>query len=267
MGQTVARIDPLLLLPFIYPQFAEMGAVDPAPNLTVARGTVLGQIANAVNDVDTVTMTGTGGQWSITIANNNGTYTASNLAYNISAANLLIALTALPNIGYTEVAGVQTPNIGVTGTAGSSYVLTGANILAGYPIGIVTVDPTNGGNTPLTGGTVSVVHTTTNDLAGQAAPYATGHSDGTQNPVCISAIDFVTDQNGNIIVGGAQSNAFGNFTAPQFGIAEGHTQTVPVYYSGWFKESDLVGLDSGAVTAFKAREFILPDGTKSVRIP
>jgi hypothetical protein len=249
MGQTVARIQPVELIPFIYPDRALTQAYDPAPNLTILRGTVLGQITAAVNDVDTVTMTGTGGTWALTIQNNNGTYTVSNLAYNISTAALQTAVQALPNIG--------SGNATVSGTAGTSYVITGAGALAGYPLGIVTVDPTNGGVTPLTGGTVTVVHTTTNAVAGTVKAYASGNSDGSQIPLGIARKDFTTDQNGNITLG----------TGTSFGLAQGHTNTIDVYLSGYFREAELTGLDANAVTKFLGREFNLADGTKMLMIP
>lgn len=272
MGQAriVARRQPLILVPAVASWRAEEAAFSPAPNLTIVHGTVLGQITNSVNDVDTVTMTGTGGDWAITIQNNDGTYTASNLAYNISLANLQTALMNLPNIGYTESGGVQTANVTVTGTAGSSYVITGANQLAGLPIGIVTVDATNGGSNGLTGGTVTVAHTTTNDKAGQIKAYASGNSDGSQNPVGIAKVSFTTDQNGNITIGGAETNFLGSFTGPTFGLNMGSTNTIPAYISGPFWESDLTGLDSTAITAFKGRTFQAYRGSTAdtlLRIP
>ena len=261
MPLPVARIAPLVLTPWQYIEQAQTAAFSPAPNLTIARGTVLGQITNAVNDVDTITMAGTGNDWSLTIQNNNGTYTIYDLAYNISTANLQAAIRAMLNI--------QGANVYVTGTAGTSYVLTATGALAGYQIGIVTVDATNAGGTQagLSGGGVTVVHTTTDDVAGQVKAYATGNSDGSQNPVGLSLYDFTTDQNGNITLGGAQTDAYGVWTGPGFGIAHGHTMTIPAYINGWFLESDLVGLDSGAITAFFAREFHLPAGAKAIRIP
>jgi hypothetical protein len=47
MGQLLARIQPIALLPFRYPEEAKTLAFQPAPNLTnIARGTVLGQITS-----------------------------------------------------------------------------------------------------------------------------------------------------------------------------------------------------------------------------
>lgn len=249
MGLQVARLQPIQLLPIKWPERALTDAFDPAPNLIIARGTIMGQITAAVNDVDTITMTGTGGKWALTIENNNGRYTISDLAYNIATTTTLqTAIQGMPNIG----AG----NVLVTGTAGTSYVLTGAGALAGYPIGIVTVDPTNGGVTPLTGGTATVVHTTTDAVAGQISTYASGHSDGTQYPLGPSMYDFSTDQNGNITIG----------TGTTFGLAQGHGTTVPVYLSGVFMESELTGLDANAVTVMHGREFNYAAG-KALWIP
>lgn len=271
MGVVVARQDPVVLAPFKYPEFAEMEAFQPAPNLTIALGTVMGQVTNAVNDVDTITMTGTANYWSLTIVNNNGAATIHDLLFNITLANLQAAIAALPIINFGNAANV---NVAVTGTAGSSYVVTGANQLAGYPIGAMTVDPTNAGGAQaaLTGGTVSVVHTTTNDKAGQIKAYATGNSDGTQNPVGFAVFPFTTDQEGNITIGGATNDAYGNWNAPGFGVSMGHTSTIPLYLSGWFLKGDLVGLDSGAITALFARSFAttiagISGATGAIRVP
>lgn len=248
MSTQVARQQVIKLLPFIYAERALTGAFDPAPNLTIARGTVMGQVTGAVNDVYTITMTGTAGQWSATVSNNGGTYTAANLAFNISTAALQTAIQALPNVG---------ANATVTGTAGTSYVVTGAAALAGGPIGTITVDPTNGASNPLTGGTASAAHTTTDIILGQIKPYAAGNSDGSQIPVGIAMWDFVTDNVGEITLG----------LGGTYGLTQGHGVTNVLYISGFFREAELVGLDANAVTALKAREFNQPDGTKLLMIP
>lgn len=73
---------------------------------------------------------------------------------------------------------------------------------------------------------------------GTYAPYATGNSDGSQNPVGVLQYPCVTDASGNITIG----NAAG-------GGEWGQTQKgAPVWMSGEFSCADLVGLDAGAVT-------------------
>jgi hypothetical protein len=104
-------------------------------------------MSTAAAEVQTLAFTGsaTGGTFTMTYQG----ATTTPLAYNISTANLQTALRALPTIG----AG----NVTVTGTAGTSYVITGAGDLAGTDLDPFTVDP--GG---LTGGTpADTVVTTT----------------------------------------------------------------------------------------------------------
>lgn len=246
----IARIQPIELVPYYaLPNTNPLSlAFDPAPNLNVALGTVMGQVTAAVNDVDTLTITGTpsGGTFTITIENNTGLYTTTALAYNASTATVQTAVQALANIG----AG----NVLVTGTAGTSYVLTGAGALAGYAIGTVTATGSfTGGTSPA----IANVHTTPNILVGQIKPYASGSSDGSQIPVGLSKWAFTTDINGNITLGSGNT----------FGIAQGHLQTVPLWITGPFRESELVGLDSNAITKFGGRELILADATKLLPIP
>ena len=47
MSTLIARLQPIALLPFKNPQFASTEAYQVAPSLTVARGTVMGQITSA----------------------------------------------------------------------------------------------------------------------------------------------------------------------------------------------------------------------------
>lgn len=81
---------------------------------------------------------------------------------------------------------------------------------------------------------------------GKGAAYASGNADGSQvNIVGPATYDFVTDANGNVILGGAGSVA---------GIANSIDQTAEVYWKGSFLETELIGLDANAVTVLKARE-------------
>lgn len=81
--------------------------------------------------------------------------------------------------------------------------------------------------------------------SGKAKAYATGNVDGSQFPVGFLEYDIVVDASGNVTYGptGATSD-----------LTRGFEITAPVYWAGTFLESDLVGLDAGAVTALKGRE-------------
>jgi hypothetical protein len=79
---------------------------------------------------------------------------------------------------------------------------------------------------------------------GKAKAYATGNVDGSQNPVGILAYDVVVDASGNVVYG---------TTGAAVDLTRGQEITGEVYYKGTFLQSDLVGLDAGAITAFKGR--------------
>lgn len=71
--------------------------------------------------------------------------------------------------------------------------------------------------------------------------YASGNADGSQVPKCILRYDCVSDATGNITLGGGPA-----------GTAEHPGQTsknVDAFFSGYFKTSELVGLDAGGLTA------------------
>ena len=240
MAILVASQRVIAELPFIYPQDARTLAFDPAPNLNVARGTLLGQVTSAVNDVDTVTLTNspTGGTFTLTVLNNAGAaQTTAPIAYNAAPAAVQAALTALSNVG----AG----NAVVTGMAGSSYVVTAAGALAGFSEGIVTASGaglTGAGAQPA----AAVAHTTSYATAGEVLPYNAANTDGSQVPVCISLYDFTTDQNGNAVFS----------TGALYGLTLGTHATVPGFICGYFLEAELPNLDANAVTALRGREFM-----------
>jgi len=68
--------------------------------------------------------------------------------------------------------------------------------------------------------------------------YASGNSDGSQVPKCIMQYDVVADASGNITVGTVAGGTDWGETFP----------SVPAYFSGAFRTTDLVGLDANAVT-------------------
>ncbi|MBB6053266.1 head decoration protein [Armatimonas rosea] len=81
---------------------------------------------------------------------------------------------------------------------------------------------------------------------GQFKPYASGNTDGSQVAVGIVTYDFVTDANGNVILGPAGSAA---------DLGRGNNPTAEFYYKGAFYQTELTGLDATAISSFKAREF------------
>lgn len=96
----------------------------------------------AVNEVQTITMTATGGTFTIT----HGGQTTSAIPYNDSNANVLAALLALSTL--------DTGDVAVTGAAGT-YTLTFGADYAATDVPMVTL-----GVGSLTGGTATVVETT-----------------------------------------------------------------------------------------------------------
>lgn len=101
------------------------------------------------NDVQTITMTATGGTWAIIYKGQQ----IANQANNVALATLQTAIQGLSTVG----AG----NITVSGTAGSSYVLTAAGAFAATELDDFEI--VNGGGSPanpvLTGGTAVIAHT------------------------------------------------------------------------------------------------------------
>lgn len=63
--------------------------------------------------------------------------------------------------------------------------------------------------------------------------YDDGNADGTEVARGIAAYDFTTDASGNHIIGGGEQNE--------------KQQVAPVFISGYFRTSELTGLDAAAV--------------------
>ena len=73
---------------------------------------------------------------------------------------------------------------------------------------------------------------------GQYAPYASGNSDGSQNPAGILRYTCTVDTAGNITAAGEFAQTLPN---------------TPLYLHGTFLTSELVGLDANAVTKLAGR--------------
>jgi hypothetical protein len=72
---------------------------------------------------------------------------------------------------------------------------------------------------------------------GTYGPYASGNTDGTQNPTLILQYPCVVDASGNI--------ALGDTASGEHGVT---VKSAPAWRSGVFKTTELVGLDANAVS-------------------
>lgn len=110
----------------------------------------------AVNEVSRITITATGGTYTITYAGQ----TTSALAFDADAATIETALEALSNVGTDELL--------VTGT-GSTRTITAAGTLAGADLSDLTVDDTNA-----TGGDVTIETVAQGSAAASGRPAIVG---------------------------------------------------------------------------------------------
>jgi hypothetical protein len=204
--------------------------VNLAPNSVFAAGTVLGQVGPAaVNDVQTVTITGAPTAGTFTLVNPATGAASAAIAFNATAAAVQGALTAPAMFG--------TGNVTVTGAGSGPYTVTFVGAYAAMPMAPLTL-----GTNALGGGTtpgVTIAHTTTGRTGGTYAAYAAGNTDGSQNAKAILKYPCATDAYGNVTLG---TTAGGG----EWGQAYSYAQ---VYFTGFFRCQDLVGLDAGAATA------------------
>ena len=238
MAQLVNTYTGKIVSPIYGEEGTIVSDVQFAPNLTLVSGTVLGQISAAsANEVQKIDFSGsgdvpTGGTFKIAIANQTGfglTSTAA-LAYNISNANLKIALDAmLAAAGFTGAAVTLTGGaspVDVNVSFGGTYANTGMPLMTADGAAL-----TSSGTA-----TVIVSRTTAGVLLGTWAAYNDGHSDGTQVAKAILQYDICTDAAGLVTYGQTAPN--------EFGIKYPYA---PAYFNGAFKTSELTGLDAAAV--------------------
>lgn len=231
MNSALQNFSAAPLLPKVGKKVLEL-AINLAPSSTFTKGTVLGNITSAANDVQTVTISGspTGGSFTLSGTNplTGQSFTTAAIAYNAASSAVQTALTASTAFG--------TGNVTVSGSAGGPYTITAAGAMVDMPVPVMThADSFTGGTTPA----AAVAHTTTGRSAGTYAAYASGNSDGTENPRCILKFDCATDASGNITYGPSAIGGPWGETYP----------SVPAYFSGYFDTSLLVGLDSNAVAS------------------
>lgn len=201
------------------------------PNSTILKGTVLGPVTAAVNDVQTLTIGASGGTYTITYTDpiSGVQKTTASLNYNDNAAAQQAAMNAAGVLG--------TSGIAVTSTGPWTYTFSGT-AYAGKAQPLLTVN-----TSLLTGGGASFAHTTSGAPAGVLKPYASGNSDGSQIPYGIAQYDMFIDANGNVYLGATSA-------VSQWGEVR---KDAPYYIAGTFDTSVLVGLDANAISAGKWR--------------
>jgi len=213
------------LVPTMYPEKALTDAVRMAPG-SYAAGTVMGRVpgTTAVNDVQTITITGTPTGGSVRY-NFNGQVTAA-IAWNAAAAAVQTAFEALSNIGAGNVAVTGGPG------PGTPWVLTFQGTAAGLWQPLITLysNSLTGGTTP----TSTIAHTTPGVAAGGYwTAYNDGASDGSEVARALCQYQTTVNEQGRHTVGGGE---FGEFS-----------MNAPVYICGYFRTADLTGLDANGV--------------------
>lgn len=203
------------------------------PDVTLAKGTVLGQVVGsgtAVNEVQTLTITGVPTGGTFTISYRGQTTTA--IAHNATAATVQAALVALSTIG----AG----NVTCTGGAlpGAAVVITFTGDFAGS---VRTLATATGAFTGGTDPAIAIALTTAGKPAGgYFAAYDDDASNGLEVARAILQWNCATDSVADVTFGLVSGSADFNRTG----------QVAPAYFSGYFLISDLTGLDAAAVVDF-----------------
>jgi hypothetical protein len=197
-------------------------AVRLKPSTTFAAGVVLGEITAAL-DVQTL---------HATAALTAGTFTLTDTNGNVTPA---IQWNAVASAYNTALAAATPDPIAAVATGGPLSTPTDVVITASFGgvVGAMTLAQSG-----VTGGTLTIAHTTSGTSAGIYGPYASGNSDGTQNPTGILRYPCVTDASGNITIGGDLTVTY---------------LTAPMAYMGDFYCQDLSGLDANAVTKLSGR--------------
>jgi hypothetical protein len=218
------------LLPLHCPEKAVELPINLNPSTSYVRGTVLGQVTTAVNDVKTLTIpyTPTGGSLTMGVTSPiTGQSFTFAVPYNSSSAT-----------AQTNIRAVIGANVTVSGGAlpGTPLVFTFNGDFASIPVPSMTIVAN-----ALTGGTPSaptIVDTTRGVTANTYDTYADAGSGGLDTARCILAYDCVTDSGGFITLGTVAAGA---------GERGYVTRDVPAYFVGIFLATDLTGLTAAAV--------------------
>lgn len=223
--QPILRTTNAQLQPYYYPEQARTLAVNLVPGTYVA-GQALGRYTSTpVNEVQTLTATGTvsGGTYPISIDGNLiGTF-----AYNASVATIQAAVNAYLGAGQITVGGGAFPGTPLT------FTVAAGGIYAATNLPLFTTSSAN-----LTGS--SPVVTFSETTAGVPGPgkygkYVDANSDGTGVFVGLLKYACTVANDGTILIGYNQDNA------------PGMELTAPMYAGGWFHTADVTGVDAAAL--------------------
>jgi len=221
-----------VLMPAYHPEKARRTAVNLAPSTTFPRGQLITQVAAAVNDVQTFSITGTptGGTFTLSGINplTGKAFTTAAIAYNAAASAVQTALLAVLGTGGAAVTGGPLP--------GTNTVVTLGGVQAGLPMPTMTANLA-----ALTGGApvFAIAHTTTGASLGTYGLYT-----GTGTAVLVNMYACITDAAGNITYGGA-------IGGDRYGLTQ---KDAPAYTSGCFYTTDLVGLDANAIAVMSGKK-------------
>lgn len=223
----IATYDAVALLP-LYDGVRTLDVVLPG-GTTYPKGQVIGQVAGtgtAVNDVQTITITGTptGGSFNLFF----GGVLIGTIAYNATAAQVKTLLEAFFGVGPVTTSGGPFP--------GTPVVVTFQNEAGGRnQVVFTTTAAFTGGASPA----VAVAHTTPGKPAGG---YFDAYVDTVVDPAkAVLKYPIVTDPLGNVVFGSGMAGVIGNaLEAPP-------RRGAPAYFSGSFKVSDLTGLDAAGL--------------------
>ncbi len=210
----------------LVPMYGDVGdaplqVVNLQPNLTLARGTLMAELEGN-NEVQTVTLTSPVGTWTLIV----GGQPTTALASNVSASALEDALEALSTVGEG--------NVTVTGSAGGPYTVTFQGTLGFQNVAQMT------GTQPSTSGTMAVTTATGGSAGthGTFGPYDAEATNGLQFPRGLLQYACTTDGSGNVSPGSSTTG----------GVFGETSKGAPIYMEGYFKTSELVGLDENAIT-------------------
>lgn len=204
---------------------------------TLAYGTVLGQVTGsgtAVNDVQTVTITGT--PTSGTFALQYGTQVnIPAIPYNATAAQLQLKINNAFGVGNTADTRAVVCTLGPLPGTAIAITFSGNDTAGMSHVLFTATNGLGGGATPA----VTVAHTTNGMPAGgYYDAYVDGNTDGTGTARRLLEYDCTVAFNGTITWGTSDASPFGG----------GPSRCAPAYYHGVFKTDDLTGLDAAGVT-------------------
>lgn len=218
----VQRTTNAQLQPYYYPELARTIAANLVPGTYVA-GQALGKYtSSAVNEVQTLTATGTVSGGSYTLALADGTSLGS-YAHNATASTIQAGINAVLGAGQITVGGGAFPGTPLTFTFSGSFA--GTNV----PLITVTSSVTGGGSIAMSETTAGVPG------PGKMGKYVDANSDGTGVLVGFLKYACTVATDGTITIGQNWDNS------------PGVELTVPVYITGYFHSADVVGLDANGL--------------------